>query len=73
MLRWLMVALCVGGLTLLGLSAFSYFTFGQGPALTIEETDLTCEDITPGQETTVTYQLRNNSWCSIRVVGLAEC
>jgi hypothetical protein len=72
-LRLIVAALVLCGLTLLGLAAYSYFAPLRGPALAVGESDLDLGECTAGKETDVVFRLQNNSGHAVRVLGLVLC
>jgi uncharacterized protein (DUF58 family) len=72
-LRLIVAALVLCGLTLLGLAAYSYFAPPRSPALAVAESDLDLGNCLAGRETDVVFRLQNNSGHPIRVLGLVLC
>jgi hypothetical protein len=72
-LRLIVAAIGLCGLTFLGLAAYSYFGPPRGPALAVAESDLDLGNCLAGRETEVVFRLRNNSGHPIRVLRLVLC
>jgi hypothetical protein len=71
-LRIISTAFTLGGLTLLGLSAYSYLAASTGPQVIVLQTDLELDDFPVGQQAVV-VPVHNHSRRPIRVLGWSEC
>jgi len=72
--RILSNGLILGGIVLLALAGFGYFTRPpEGPALAVPQADIELADARAGQEIEFIVPVNNNSGKPIKVVGLAWC